>query len=130
MKIDRITFAQLYPTTSFLNVRLGAEMSINEGDSPIEGMQKLKQFTEEFYKNNFQQLPIIEDAQPPEPAILPIVNREPLSKEDEIRNEIKSVQELKVLESYQMIIGKKYPNLQTDFDNKLNELQNGCKVSG
>jgi len=56
MRIEKVTYNKLFPTSSFLNERVGVEIILNEGDNAKEALQYAKQLCEEFNKESNPEL--------------------------------------------------------------------------
>lgn len=50
MRFDRISYSKIYPTSSFLNERIGIEIIVEEGGDPKEALRAAKQLADEFNK--------------------------------------------------------------------------------
>ena len=56
MRFERITVQNLLPTASYLNIRLGADLILDEGDDPKEAMKAALELTQEFHKEQYPNL--------------------------------------------------------------------------
>ncbi len=55
MRFERVSIQNLLPTASYLNLRIGADLILEEGDDPKEAMRAALDLTVEFHKENFPQ---------------------------------------------------------------------------
>ncbi len=79
----------------------------------------VKKLCEEYHRENA----LVQIAN--DPVIIPVAQIEkPLTKEEALIQDINSCTELKVLQSYQLIVKSK-PEFQEAYNNKLKKLQNG-----
>lgn len=121
MKINLITYNQLFPLTAFLNERIGFEASLDEGEDPTEVLAELKKLSVEFYKksnNHLEENGLLSRVEVREP----IKVEKPQNGVESLTADIESCKELKVLESYKFI-AKQNPVIQEVFNKKLLELQ-------
>jgi hypothetical protein len=56
MRFERITIQNLLPTASYLNIRVGADLILDEGDDPKEAMKAALELTQEFHKEQYPNL--------------------------------------------------------------------------
>lgn len=132
----KISYKQKFPTWQFLNCDIGFEIDVPEGENPLEKMKELKNLAAEFHKQEFPHLyqdnKMVGDFISPSPAIhaqtdyhISDFPNEKSSKErtiDALIQDINSCKEIKVLESYRLIV-KKYPELEDAYNLKLKSLQ-------
>lgn len=50
MNIDKVTYSKIYPTSGFLNERVGVEISVSPGSDPMEALRAGKLLCDEFNK--------------------------------------------------------------------------------
>lgn len=123
MKIKTLFYQKTFPLQAYANEKIGIEVELDETDDLDTVFQELKTKVERLHIENMPVLvasnPIIEQVQqikePPKPK---------LSPEETMINEINTCKELKVLESYRLIV-KKNPKYQEIYDRKLKELTDG-----
>jgi hypothetical protein len=122
MPIDRAIYQKLFPTEfQFLNIRLGGESSIGEGETWLGQMKELHQQATDFHKELYPQLYNGEIPSPPL-ATLPTlkVEREQIEGKS-VAEQIATVTELKVLEGYKLLV-KNNPDWLNAYNLKLKEL--------
>jgi len=120
MNIDRIKYSKKFPYAPYLNEDIGFEMSISAGQDPKECLKYLKELAEEFYKENT--LPLLDAMRGTHERIIQ-EEKPPATGLQAIINDMNTCKDIKVLESYRLIV-KNNPELQETYDNKLNQLQN------
>jgi uncharacterized cupredoxin-like copper-binding protein len=115
MNITTVSYAKLFPLGAFINEKIGVEISISEGEDARFALSEAKKLVHEFHFEQNKELYEMKGTT--------VTTIEPeLVGELAIINDIKSCKELKVLESYRLIV-KNNPELQEAYDNKLKELQ-------
>lgn len=115
-KFDRVLYQKVFPIGQFTTERLGVEMQLDEGDDPKEILLTAKKLVEEFHKET-NQLLYANQEEPMQQQ----VSKEELSPIEQVRMDIASCKEMKVLESYRLIV-KNNPDLQSTYDNQLKQL--------
>ena len=123
-KITTVSYSKLYPLAVFSNERIGVEMSLEEGEDAKSALETCKSLVHEFHFEANKELyamlgtkvvAIGEDE-------LPVVQQHPkVTQEQSIINDISTVTDLKVLESYKLI-AKSNTDIQTAYDNQLKQL--------
>lgn len=116
---DRITYQQTFPTGAYANIKLGIEMSLVPGvDDVQEAFQQAKQIVNEAFKKlNPEPLPTQTDYHS---GPTPEIQVEKIEIGD-LPTQIQSCKELKVLESYKLMVKGK-PDLEKLYFDKLEEL--------
>lgn len=120
MKINKVFYEKLFPTGSFLNERIGMEASLDPGDDEQGALHSLKEKVEKFHKDSN---PLLDTVAPDQQ---PIISEKPIPADQRIAviiADIYSCKELKVLESYKLMV-KGNPELQAAYDQKFKELTN------
>jgi hypothetical protein len=56
MNIDRITYSKIFPTSAFMNERVGVEIALNPGDDAMEALRTAKQLCQDFNKESNPEL--------------------------------------------------------------------------
>lgn len=56
MNIDRISYSKIFPTSAFMNERVGVEIAINQGEDPMEALRTAKQLCQDFNKESNPEL--------------------------------------------------------------------------
>lgn len=54
MKFTKVTYSKLYPLQQFSNEKIGVELEIQEGESPLAALEEAKKLVEEFYQQNIK----------------------------------------------------------------------------
>ena len=125
-KITSVSYSKLYPLAIFSNERIGVEMSVGEGEDAKSALETCKALVHEFHFEANKELyamlgtkvvPVGDDE-------LPVVQHPRLTQEQSIINDISTVTDLKVLESYKLI-AKSNLEIQKAYDNQLKNIQNG-----
>lgn len=122
--ITSITYQELLPTASYLNVRIGVEYSLEKYENPQQALLAAKQLVKEFHREQWPQLYI--DEVPDKPMKIVEQGEEqqrPKDIENGIIHDIKTCNDLKVLETYRLLLPR-YPKAQEAYDNQLKKLQN------
>jgi hypothetical protein len=127
MPIDRVTYQKLFPTEfQFLNIRLGGESSIVEGETWLGQMQELHKQATDYHKSLYPQLyngeiPI------PEPTTLPTLKVE-RQMASEIEEDIMQMALITTYDDLQKQYGSvvklpQYSILKLHYDKRLEELK-------
>lgn len=109
-------------TDQFRRKVIGVSISIKEGEDPKDAEKAAEDYIADYIKRNTIDQPSVQikDIEPK-----PLAPHKPkLSPEETMINEINTCKELKVLESYRLIV-KKNPKFQEAYDQKLKELTDG-----
>lgn len=130
MKIISISYKQKFPIGQFLNADIGFEVQQEQGESVNDVLLQLKGMAEAFHRQEFPQMyatPLLEidqDFPPPETSQSTYAKRQqkPENRVQSIIQDIETVRELTVLESYRLI-AKANPEIQEAYNNKLKQLQ-------
>lgn len=122
MKIEKVFYSKKFPYAPFLNEDIGFEISLSEGENPIEALNTLKKMAEKYHRDTNPQLFINEV--PDKPVIAENkTNGKPLTRTGAIIHDIGTCKELKVLESYKLI-AKNNPEIQQAYDSQFKKLAN------
>ncbi len=123
MKIERVTYQKVFPLGMYINEKIGVDYLLNEGDDPKAALEAAKKLCQEFHEENNKGLYI---APAQEWDNLPEVQgkRQPINKIEAMKADIATCTEIKVLESYNLIV-KKNPELQETYDLTLKKIENG-----
>lgn len=110
-------------TDQFRRKVIGVSISIKEGEDPKDAEKAAEEYIADYIKRNTIDRPSVQikDIEPKPHAPAPKLK---LSPEETMINEINTCKELKVLESYRLIV-KNNPKLQEAYDQKLKELTDG-----
>ena len=117
MNIDRLTYSKLFPTGSYSNERIEVSCSLSDNEDIIQVYSELHNMVKDLHfsqnKELYEQMGVIEK----------IVEQSgsPLNKTEELIRDINSCKELKVLQSYRLIV-KNNPQLKEAYEIKLIEL--------
>ena len=141
MKVEKISYEQLFPTGVYANQRYRMEILIEESDYDCvvgekvvyidEAVQMAFKYAKEQVEKNFIALnPQIQFEQPStiqaslsnEPTVTYPPNVEPRSTEEKIIEDINSCKDFKTLETYKFI-QKQSPALTEAYNNKLKSFQ-------
>ncbi len=120
MKIEKISYQKLFPLGAFINEKIGVEMQLDEGDNPVQVLNEAKKLVEKYHIDTNPQMYI--DDVPQISTTTTIDQVQPLTKVASLIQQINSCEEIKVLESYKLIV-KTDPDLQRAYDKKLKQLQ-------
>lgn len=58
MKFEKVIFYELFPTSSFANQRLGVEVALDDGDSPLVAFERARDMVREAFNKLNPPLPI------------------------------------------------------------------------
>lgn len=118
MRIEKIYFEQLFPTGQYANQRLGVEGTLQEGELYENAFAHAKSIVEAAFKSmNPEPLPPQTDYHS---GPTPEIQVEKIEIGD-LPTQIQSCKELKVLESYKLMVKGK-SDLEKLYFDKLNEL--------
>lgn len=128
MIIEKITYAKVFPLGQYINERIGVEIQVEETDDAKMVLEKAKSMVERWHIDTNPHLYLDHVPDSFVSVTLPPGQREPdappLSQMEIMKKEINSCKELKVLESYRLIV-KNNPELQETYNQKLKDLDNG-----
>jgi hypothetical protein len=99
----------------FQSEKIGVELTLNEGEDAKEALDTARLLVEEYHKENNKELEEMRGTQV-------VTIDEKLSPDEQIIRDINSCSDLKILESYRLIV-KKNPQFQETYNLKLNQLQ-------
>jgi hypothetical protein len=97
MKVDKVSYQKLFPIGSFVNERIGVEITIDENDDVTQVLNSAKSMVEKFHKDSN---PLLYIDSVPETNPIRMKEKRPEGTEEGIIFDIGSVKELKVLETY------------------------------
>lgn len=117
MRMDRITYQKIFPIGMYINEKIGVEMILNEGDSAMDAIAEARKFVHEAHLKYSSH-----STEPFEEVVQQIEKKPILTKLDSLINDINTCQEIRVLESYKLIV-KNNKVLQDAYNQKLKELQ-------
>lgn len=117
MKITTINFQRLISTGSFENIRIGAEASLEPGESPDEAFPKLVEQVDNFLKAMN-----IEDMRGTQERVIEKV--EPKTQMQMLIEAIKGSSDLKVLNSFKILVKGK-PEAEAAYLETEKQLTNG-----
>jgi hypothetical protein len=109
MTIDRISYQKTFNLGNYSSERIGVDMVLNEGEDAKFALSECKKLVEEYHRESEAEYP----HQCIEERIIP-VNK---STAEHLADEINSCKEVKVLESYKLIV-KNDSGLQLLYDSK------------
>jgi hypothetical protein len=139
MNIEKVSYQKTFNLGNYSSERIGVDVNINAGEDAMEAIEVARKLVNENFEKNNPHLVT------PDIPIIPkhlegyakgnfnvsgndervdLLNSYVKDKKAQLPllvDQIKSVTDLKVLESYKFIVKGK-PELQTIYDNKLNEL--------
>jgi hypothetical protein len=127
MKIKTIFYERVFPIAPYVNEKIGAEATLEDDDNPSDCLAILKETVEMWHKQNETKINETQSQQgfqPPEnPATAPTEKpaERPKDQVAGIIFDIASVTDLKVLDSYKLVI-KKHPDIQAAYEKKYSEL--------
>lgn len=129
MKIKEATYSNKYVTGPYLNHQPGLVADLEEGEDPVEALIKLKAICDAFDKrvNNFEDRLVVPSIQPErmdEPQEIQL--ERPSDVKTALIQDIMSCNEVKVLESYKLLV-KSQPELQAAYDKRMEELTQNLK---
>lgn len=120
-KFDRVSYSQSYETVTQYGLKrwqkIGVEMVMEENDDPKNVLSQAKLLVDEFHKetNKPQEQEPLPDIQKPQEKLSPL---------DQTIADIESCKELKVLESYRLIV-KNNDYLKPYYAKQYEKLTNG-----
>jgi hypothetical protein len=122
MVIQEIKYEQLFPTASFLNVRIGITIGLEERDKVENALTMAKDICVDFHKKSYPQFykqgaPVYTG----EEKVIEVTDT--TSQREVIIEGIKSCESVKVLETYKLMV-RTDEELNTIYRNKLIELSN------
>ena len=125
MRFTQVSYQKTFNLGSYQSERIGVELELSEGESPKEALDTAKQLVEEYHKENNKGLVLSE--------ILPISTSnihddekgvkftQPPPSKQSISEQITSCTDIKILESYKLIV-KKNPELQNVYNETMDYL--------
>ncbi len=125
MKVEKISYQELYPTGVYANQRPGLEASIEPGEDPVKALMELKELSDRFHRQSNPHLypngneAIITAGPIPEQQVQKD-SRE--SATQRIIDQITQCSDETVLKSFQLI-AKNNPEIQEVYDKKLKSFQ-------
>ncbi len=127
MHFDKIVYKRNFRISvldQYLYETLEASIFINEGEDAKLAIETAKQLVLECGSKAVQypEHNHIEESLPPEPAVLPSIQKEKINEEVSLENQIESCTDLKVLESYRLIV-KNNEYLQMVYDEQWRQIQ-------
>lgn len=124
-KIERVSYHELLITGSYLNVRIGVDLLLNDGEDPKQALSSAKELVREFHKEAFPHVyaqGIDNIPQGEETTPVRLVEKKQ-SQEEKIIQDIQTCADEKVLASYKLI-AKNNSSIQEAYNNKLKQLNN------
>lgn len=117
MKLEKISYRRLFPTGAYANESIELTGSIGENEDVQNAYNELHKMAEELH---YSQNAEMYDQRGTQERI---INEPPATGIQAIINDIGTCKDIKVLESYRLIV-KNNPELQETYNHKLNQLQN------
>lgn len=120
-KITSVSYSKLYPLAVFSNERIGVEMSLEEGEDAKAALETCKALVHEFHLEANKELYSMLGTKTVTVGDegLPVQQQQQqypkLTQEQSIINDIATVTDIKVLESYKLI-AKSNQDIQTAYD--------------
>lgn len=121
MKIKTITYQKTFAIAPFLNEKIGIEIEVDDDISSDNAMKVAKAKVEIWHREMNPQL--FNGSQPLPSGEIPITQVEKnLSPEAKLIADIMTVTDMKVLESYKLLIAKKSEALQAAYEIQVKKL--------
>ena len=117
MNISLVSYQKTYNLGMYQSEKIGVELTLNEGEDAKEALDTARLLVEEYHRENNKELEEMRGVQER------IINQPPTTGIQAIINDIGTCKDIKVLESYRLIV-KNNPELQETYNHKLNQLQN------
>lgn len=123
MQIKSIKYEELYPTGSYLNARLGVEVSLNDTDDTMKAFELAKGLCDQFHREKYPQFyqnPIPEYKGEGEPVITAKKSTSDRRKGmiEKIKQDIPTCTDVKTLQAYEKIV-QTYPELKEVYDSTM-----------
>lgn len=118
MMIERVSYQKTFNLGNYSSERIGVDIVLNEGEDAKLALSEASKLVHEYHKESAAQNPTQSTVD-----IVPEIRLDKQSLASSLIRDINSCTELKVLESYRLIVKGK-PELQTAYDTKLNQLKN------
>lgn len=126
MKPITVNYQKVFQLAPYVNERIGVDMQLDDGDSPLEALAKAKDLVEKFHRDGTgSSISATTTPETPAPTPIPIVKAEKQSKEQieaTIIAEIYSCTDIDKLESYS-IFAKTYPGAKAAYDEMYQKLK-------
>lgn len=126
MKPITVNYQKVFPLAPYVNERIGVDIQLDDGDSPLEALAKAKEMVEQFHQEAKKGLVLeMVTSEIPINQPLPIIETQKQSKEDMLSSAIagiyasRDIEELKSFRAYY----EKYPEAQAAYDEMKNKLQ-------
>jgi len=151
MRFTQVSYQKTFNLGSYQSERIGVELELSEGESPKEALDTAKQLVEEYHKENNKGLTVTfhpenipssafssndtpmyfvptDKKQPlPEDFVSDLSKLKPIPPPKQtIEEQIASCTDIKILESYKLIV-KKNPELQKVYDLTMDKLTQKTK---
>lgn len=115
--IERVSYQKTFNLGNYSSERIGVDIVLNEGEDAKLALSEASKLVHEYHKDSISLNP------PQSSDELVTVNLDKATLGSSLIRDINSCTELKVLESYKIIVKGK-PDLQAAYDTKLNQLKN------
>lgn len=118
MHIDKISYQKTFNLGNYSSERIGVDIVLNEGEDAKLSLSEASKLVHEYHKESLS-------LNPPQSSdtLVPDIHLDKATLANSLVRDINSCTELKVLESYKIIVKGK-PDLQDAYDTKLKELKN------
>jgi hypothetical protein len=120
MKIEKISYQKLFPLGMYINERVGMEATLQDGDIYEDCFAELKKEVENFHRKSNPQLYNGNEAIVSSFDGVGVIQKEKPGTLSAIIEQVKQCSEKPVLESFKLI-AKKYPEIQSVYDEKMKE---------
>jgi hypothetical protein len=112
----KVNYDKLFPYAPYLNLRIGVEYIVEDGQDPKECLSMCSKVVEDFYKESNPNIPQCDEDL--------TISVEPISPIESIKKDIQDCDSITNLESYRLIV-KNNPELKEIYDLKLKTFSNG-----
>lgn len=113
MKVDKVTYQKVFPLSPYVNEKIGIEIQVDEGETPEDCLLFAKDTVENWHKKHNPELQLtLSDDQIAE---IKVERDNTYNRIASIISDIYSCKELKVLESYRLMV-KSSLELQDAYD--------------
>jgi len=121
MQITQINYQKTFNIGSYQSIKLGAEMSINEGENAEEGMDTLRKFVHEYFTKHAPTEAFEQTGEQVRDIAEPGGNDNSKSRQiNSIREAINSATTLKTVEIFRKLVEREnIPEITTIFEEKL-----------
>ena len=127
MKISKVSFGFTKPTGYYANEKVMIEVELNDHECEQKALNLAKEIAEKFFYDNNPQLKLdgLQNTVVHETVIQDKIEQPTGSLEERFKWSIQNATTIKELEMFEKTANNpKYPNLKTEYSNKLKELSN------